>query len=196
MTECHLCKVEDSQMNLSRIRTQQGDVIYVHGCCLTHHNKTVKKNRCAMDAASVATEVSSRDLDATSSYVVAKFLREHNSEAREYLLDPSRRFDERFVDEVTNQARKERNSNAESWVFRQIEENVTAWPDETTEELLTGIVEDLEAVMERLARGDVTIETEAVRCAALLLIKQTAWRKRETELAEAYCGDDDEEVSS
>ena len=74
-------------------------------------------------------------------------------------------------------------------------------PSSIPEEFLAGIIEDLGPVMYRLTSeasnwrsGDV-IETEAVRCAALLLIKQAARRKYDTELdaaREAYYDDDEE----
>ena len=141
--------------------------------------------------------MSNHDLDATDSYVVAKFLRERGSELREF-LEPRRRFDERFVDEVPDIAIEKRDRKAMVWVFEQLEKGVAAWPAKPTEEFLAGIIEDLGPVMYRLTgeasnwrSGDV-IETEAVRCAALLLIKQVAWRKYETEFEAAREADDEE----
>ena len=203
--QCHICNDDDDQMNLSRIRTQQGDVIYAHGRCINQHNKTAEKQRRTWDAATVANYVSDHDLDATSNYVVAKFLRERGSELRE-LLEPGRRFDERFIDEVTDIAFETRKRNAMTWVFEQVEKGVAAWPAEPTEEFLAGIIADLGPVMYQLTsdasnwQSSDVIETEAVRCAALLLIKQVAWRKYETELdaaREAYNDDEEaEELSS
>ena len=189
--KCHICEGEDVLANLTQISVPHGvTASYAHSRCIDRHNKRAAKNLRAFDVSTIASHVRDHDLDATDEYVVAKFLREHDSELRDLLFQDDLKFDKRFATEVAAKAYAQRNEDDMNTVFDKLEERVDAWSAENKDfvaGVAEGVAEDLAPILDRIAgegsdwQPDGTIETEAARCAAVLLIKQVARRKQQAE---------------
>jgi hypothetical protein len=181
VTKCHVCHVEDELRNLTKLTDPEG--VYAHKRCIEQHNKDVEKNLqhlqhtlAVSDAASSARD---HDIDPSDSWAVEKFLRGQNPKVGK-----------RFVAEVVAAAREQRDCDNMDALFDRIEENVAALPAEIGEDFISEATTDLaDIISQQLAdddwRSDGAIETKAARYAALLLIKQVAWRKHQDKMREA-----------
>jgi hypothetical protein len=93
-----------------------------------------------------------------------------------------------FIAKCNKQARNIRDECRMNAVFATIEKQTPAAPLEVSDDNIASVADDLAEVIWRFCdEGD--DERVVPRYAALLLIKQTAWRKFEAELA-AYEGDE------
>jgi hypothetical protein len=176
IAKCHVCHVEDELQNLTKVSGASiKKTAYAHPRCIERHNKDVEKNRRALDVSMAASVVRDHDIDVSDSWAVESFLRKQNP-----------KISKRFVAEVVAAARKRRDRDNMEALFETIEENVAAWPAEVSEDFIAEVTVSLTDIIYRLAdddwRSDGAIETKATRYAALLLIKQVAWRKYEAEI--------------
>jgi hypothetical protein len=175
--KCYVCHAEDDLENPARISNVEE--AYAHPRCIEQHNKDVKKNLRALDASFAADTVRDHDINVDDSYAVERFLRRQNSKVGK-----------RFVAEVIDAAREQRDRDYMNALFETTEKNVEVWPTEASKDFIAEAAADLANILYRLAcehgdsgwRRDGAIETKAAHYATLLLIKHVAWRKFQAKL--------------
>jgi hypothetical protein len=129
-----------------------------------------------------AGHVLANDIDPDDSYAVEQFLRKRYP-----------RQSKKFISAAEREAVELRNRNRLHGLFEYINQKVPAWPGkrEISGEFKLEIADDVSRELHRLMDQDddqiVGDEMDKiVRCVALLLIEQAAWRKSEDEIKASY----------
>jgi hypothetical protein len=195
MTECHVCHVKDELVNLSQVKIMNAgveEVVYAHPPCIEQHNKDVEKNLRGLDVAAIANFVLDHDIDPDDSWSVECLLRREYPELRKQSVWRAYpKLSKQFIAEVVDAAREKRDWNRANALFETIEETVE-WTAEVGEDFIAEATSDLVGIIRRFAceHGDSdcdsALEAKAARYAALLLIRQVAWRKFKSKLSEGH----------
>jgi hypothetical protein len=167
--ECHLCHRADTPQHLKHVRSDGGEGFHAHPACIDRHNRTARKQLRAWDASALAGYIFNCDLDATSSYDVERFFREHADYPKDYLSGrrPS-------VAAITAAGWAMRTRERKESLSKRLEEEIAPWPAKPSPDTAAWIAEDIKQIF--IDEYGMT-DTQETSHAASLAIAATSIRK-------------------